>query len=226
MLGLGDSTQRRRDRARKKACGALAEYYSLPLPDARTPASQLRLLSLDFETTGLDPATDTLLSAGFVPVTGPSIEFAGAGSMVVSGAAEVGQSAVVHGLTDDLVAAGVPLEEAVDRTLAALAGRVLIAHFADIELGFLSRACERLYGAPFVSPSIDTMRLAHKKLSIGFDAEPSRSDLRLWNLRDRYHLPRYSAHEALTDALAGAELYLAQVAEMPGDPTLKSLRTD
>jgi len=38
------------------------------------------------------------------------------------------------------------------------------------------------------------------------------SDLRLHSLGDRYNLPRYGAHNALSDALAAAELFLAQAA--------------
>ena len=98
-FGFGDPTSRRRDRARKRARGPLADYYAVRVPEDGTPASELRLLSLDFETTGLDPATSSLLSAGFVPVTCGSIELAGAGRLVVRGTAEVGQSATVHGLT-------------------------------------------------------------------------------------------------------------------------------
>ena len=37
---------------------------------------------------------------------------------------------------------------------------------------------------------------------------------RLWTARERYGLPTYRAHECLIDAIACAELYLAQVAEM------------
>ena len=38
--------------------------------------------------------------------------------------------------------------------------------------------------------------------------------MRLWTARERRALPAYRAHEALTDALACAELYLAQRAEL------------
>ena len=42
-------------------------------------------------------------------------------------------------------------------------------------------------------------------------------DLRLFNLRPRYNLPRYKAHNALSDAIATAELFMALAAEMaPG----------
>ena len=43
---------------------------------------------------------------------------------------------------------------------------------------------------------------------------PMRLSLRLWTARERYGLPSYRAHECLIDAIACAELYLAQVAEM------------
>ena len=50
--------------------------------------------------------------------------------------------------------------------------------------------------------------------------------LRLATARAHLGLPRYSAHEALTDALACAELYLAQVARLSGGHpmTLRALR--
>jgi DNA polymerase-3 subunit epsilon len=38
--------------------------------------------------------------------------------------------------------------------------------------------------------------------------------LRLWRARERHGLPPAKAHDALGDALACAELYLAQVAEL------------
>ena len=64
-------------------------------------------------------------------------------------------------------------------------------------------------------------------LSRGFDDEPPKGSLRLWTARGQYGLPHYPAHQALTDALACAELYLAQTAELRdrGVATLRDLRT-
>ena len=57
--------------------------------------------------------------------------------------------------------------------------------------------------------------------------EASPDELRLWRARRRYGLPRYRAHDALIDALACAELYLAQTAELRdrGVTTLRDLGT-
>jgi DNA polymerase III subunit epsilon len=212
------SPEQRRERAlRTAAPGPLRDYLAAALPGPETPLADLRLLAVDIETTGLDPRRDRMLSIGWLPVHGGRIELGGAGRVVVrdtGGAAGVGQSATVHGLTDDRLAGGVPVEEAVARLLDALAGRVLLAHFAQIETGFLAAVCERAWGAGMPCVVVDTFELERRVVAGGWGAEPARGALRLWTARERRGLPVYRAHEALTDALACAELYLAQRAEL------------
>jgi DNA polymerase-3 subunit epsilon len=199
--------------------GPLHGYLSVPSPDPGTPVDELRLLAVDVETTGLDPRSDRLLSVGFVPVDGGEIVLGGARRVLVrDGAADVGQSATVHGLTDDELADGMPLPDAVAALLDALAGRALLAHFARVETGFLSGACERLWGVGMPCVVVDTMALERGLLGAGWGREPDAGTLRLWTARERRGLPVYTAHEALTDALACAELYLAQRAELAASP--------
>nr|WP_048742465.1 exonuclease domain-containing protein [Corynebacterium hansenii] len=190
---------------RRKATGALAEFYAAPTRDDRW-------LAVDVETTGLDPNKDRLLSIGWVPVDGDEIILGGAGHVILRGAegeASVGASATLHGLTDDDVAAGVEPREAMEMVLRALAGRKLLAHFAKLETGFLDRACRKHFGAGLKVDVADTMQREYLKYQAA-DREPRRDELRLWTCRERYGLPPYKAHHALTDALAGAELWLAQ----------------
>ena len=61
-------------------------------------------------------------------------------------------------------------------------------------------------------PVVDTERLARQWFERR-DKPFSPRDLRLSNLRARYNLPRYPAHNALNDALGCGELFAAQVAE-------------
>ena len=204
--------------------GPLRRFAEVTTPSPDTPASKLRLLAVDVETTGLDAKKDSWLSIGFVPVDGDAIILAGAGNVVLRGAPEVGGSAVFHGLTDDQIAAGVAPEKGLAQLLDALQGRVLLAHHAVIESDFLRTAMRRTWGVDVPIVTVDTLRLQHGLLTKGFDDEPPRGALRLWAARDRYGLPRYRAHEALTDALACAELYLAQVSELGWDTPLKKLR--
>lgn len=209
--------ERARERARDRApTGPLRDYLSAAPPPRHTPLGVLPLLAVDFETTGLDPRTAHIVSIGLVPVDGRAIRLDGARTVIVRPPEEVGDSAVVHGLTDDVVDAGTTLESALALVLSHLAGRLLLAHYSVIETGFLSVACERVYGQPVRLPSVDTLLLQERILSAGLpqDREPTAGSLRLWAARERYGLPVYPAHDALVDALACAELYLAQTAEL------------
>ena len=210
--------EQRRERAlRRAAPGPLRDYLAVPAPDLQTPLADLRLLAVDIETTGLDPRRDRVLSIGWLPVDGGRIGLGGAGRVVVrdaGGRSGVGQSATVHGLTDDRLAGGVPLQDAVATLLDARAGRVLLAHFARIETGFLTAVCERAWGASMPCVVVDTLDLERRAVTGVWGSEPAPGAMRLWTARERRALPAYRAHEALTDALACAELYLAQRAEL------------
>lgn len=178
---------------------------------------------MDFETTGLGPGTDRLLSIGYVAVNGIEIDLSTAGSFVIRQAGTVGQSATIHGLTDDRIAIGCELAEAIGATLAALAGRVLLAHYTTIEESFLDRACAQLFGAGLTVPSIDTMML-HRRLLHQGNLWIATASVRLWAARAHFGLPVYRAHEALTDALACAELYLAQLSVLGLQTPLRRLQ--
>jgi len=215
MFGTPDPEAQRRKSLREAAPGPLRDYLSTPFPRRDTEVDSLRLLAVDLETTGLHPKKDHVLSVGWVPIDGLSIDLSGARRVVVKPppGVEVGQSAAIHGLTDDDIAQGVPLDDVLPEVLAALRGRVLLAHFTDIEERFLSAECERVYGNRMPVERIDTLEL-HRRIIVGWGQEPLRIGLRLWTARERYGLPVYRAHEALVDAIACAELFLAQVAEL------------
>lgn len=218
--------ERRRARAARRVDpeSPLGRCLAEPAPGASTPTEEASLLAIDLETTGLDPKRDRILSVGFVPVEGPEIVLAGAREIVVRSDGEVGQSAVVHGLTDDIVATGRPLEEVLAAVLTALTGRVLLAHYAAIEDGFLSAACRRVYGTDLPVSVVDTLEVQRRLTANPYD-HPRAGTLRLPAARRAHGLPAHRPHAALSDALACAELYLAQRAALAerGAPTLGAL---
>ncbi|MEY6432939.1 exonuclease domain-containing protein [Thioalkalicoccus limnaeus] len=203
---------RRRLRLRRAPAGPLRDYLAVPFPDPTTDYRDVEYLAVDLETTGLDPRRDLLLSVGYVLVRGYRIDLTTACHRTVRIDRAIPEaSAVIHQITDDQAAKGEELEPVLTGLLEALAGRVMIAHHARIEKGFLSAACRRLFGYDLLMPVADTQALAQRSLerrNMAFKP----SDLRLHNLCDRYNLPRYEAHNALSDALAAAELFLAQAA--------------
>lgn len=207
---------RQRKRLLKKGIAApLADYLSDPLPKRSAPIENVEFLALDLETTGLDPAQDEILSLGMVPIVNEAIRLAGARHYLISASKEIPEaSAVIHGIREQDKAAGKPLEEVLPEVLAALKGRVLLAHHAAVELEFLSAACRSLYGGPLLVRTVDTLQLA-----LASEKEPllPEKPLQLASLRRRYGLPPYPLHHALSDALATAELFLALKAARFGE---------
>ncbi len=203
---------RRRWCLRKTPPGPLREYLETPFPKPSTDYREVDYLAIDLETTGLDAKNDHILSVGYVVVHGNCIDLSSARHRLVKTAEAIPEaSAIIHQITDDIAAQGDSLEQVLAEALSALKGKVMIAHHARVEQGFLSAACRRVFGAGLPIPTLDTQALALRTFDRRHIAYRG-SDLRLHALGDYYSLPRYSAHNALSDALAAAELFLAQAA--------------
>jgi DNA polymerase-3 subunit epsilon len=192
--------------------GPLKDFLSVPFPEPDTAIDQCKILSVDFETTGLNAQQDKLLSVGFVELANNQISLASCYHQVIKTQGELTASnVVIHQITDDIKDQGESLAYVVKKLLAALAGKVMLVHFSRIEKQFLTQACLELYGLAPVFPIIDTLVLIKNR----FDKHHTPYDpssLRLSNLRDYYQLPQHFAHNALSDAIATAELLLAETA--------------
>lgn len=209
---------RRRRLLRKTPAGPLRDYLATPFPAANSDCNRVEFVALDLETTGLQPKHDEIVSIGLVRLSGSRIDLGTALHRLVQPTRSIPEhSAVIHQITDDAAATGgAPLSEVLAEVLPLLAGRVLIAHHARVELGFLGTACQRLYGGTFLIPTVDTQWLERRTLERRNQAFAPKA-LRLAELRRRYQLPRYRAHDALSDAVATAELFTAQLALRAGE---------
>ena len=174
-------------------------------------------VAVDLETTGLNPLKDQILSIGWVTMEGLQIHLSSVQHCGVRPTLDIPEaSAVVHRITDDQAAQGKSLKEALALLLKDLAGKVMIAHHAAIETGFLDQACRNAFGQPCLIPAVDTLKLAQEQMQRRQEAI-RRDGLRLGTLRTRFNLPPYRGHDALLDALACAELFAAQVAHRSDD---------
>jgi len=203
--------------------GALKNFLSVPFPDPNTPFSDIDILAVDFETTGLHAVNDKLLSVGFVELNHQQISLKNSYHQIIkTQTALQAENVIIHQITDQQKEQGAPLKEVVEHLLDALAGKVMLVHFARIERQFLKQACIELYGISPPFPIIDTLMVAKRqrdKRDVAYDP----SELRLPALRQQYGLPNHFAHNALNDALATAELLLAQVNNTDDALTLRQL---
>ena len=191
--------------------GGLKAYLSAPFPDKSTQLSELDVLSLDFETTGMNAVRDQLLSIGCVNIHRGKIQLNTCYHQIVRTRGKLQKDNVaIHQITDSEKELGAELKQAVDDLLKMMAGKVLLVHFARIERGFLQEACKQIYGIVPPLIMIDTLALIKRRYDLK-DVNYDPSDLRLANVRESFQLPSYFAHNALNDAIATAELLLADV---------------
>lgn len=207
---------RRKQQLRKAPEGPLKEFLSVPFPDPGSNIYETPILAVDFETTGLDVKKDHILSIGSIAMERGDIRVNSAYHQVINTEGDLAEeSVVIHQITDeDKSLYGTKLETGIERLLKDLAGHVMLVHFARIEKNFLQRACKQLYGMAPDFPIIDTLELCKRRYDRKME-DYSNNELRLFNLRDSHALPAYGAHNALSDALCTAELFLAELSIRP-----------
>lgn len=198
---------------------ALKQFFQAPLPAPDTPVSEVPMVALDMETTGLDERRHGIVSIGVVPFTLDRISLAERRYWVVKPPRPLDEASIAyHHITHSEIAEAPDLDAILDELLSSLAGRLVVVHFRNIERPFLDAAVKSRRGEGVLFPMIDTMsleaRLHRQTLWARFRRWLGRPpvSIRLHASRDRYGLPAYQGHHALVDALATAELLQAQIA--------------
>ena len=178
------------------------------------------LISVDLELTGLDARQNQIIAIGWTQVDHGRVQFAANRHMLINADQSVGHSAAIHELMDSDVAGGVPLENGLEALFEAGRGRAWLFHHARLDVAFLQQACIWWAGIapPFVVLDTIQMELALRKRR---EIPVQQGDLQLGKLRATYNLPRYTAHNALIDACATAELLLAIAGRMDSDGSIR-----
>lgn len=169
------------------------------------------LIAVDLELTGLDPRMNRIIAMGWTQVDQGRIRMGTNQHLLINADQTVGPSAAIHELMDSDVAQGMDLGAGLEALFGAAEGRIWVFHHAPLDIAFLRRACMEWMGVKPPFAVLDTLQieLALRKRR---NLTVKQGDLQLGKLRGDYHLPRYTAHDALIDAVATAELLLAMAA--------------
>jgi DNA polymerase-3 subunit epsilon len=206
-------------RARDTRSPALADFFAGGLPAANTPISEVPLLALDIETTGLDPRTDAIVSVGLVPFDSRRIHLAERRYWLVQPECALNsRSVTLHHITHADLENAPAFAAILPELLRSMSGRIAVVHYRTIERSFLDTAVTRSLNESFQFPTIDTMEIEARRYRFSLWSRWRRwlgqtpVSIRLHDSRARYNLPHYQSHHALIDALATAELFQAQLA--------------
>ncbi|MGK7312410.1 MAG: 3'-5' exonuclease [Candidatus Longimicrobiales bacterium M2_2A_002] len=166
---------------------------------------------LDLETGGLDPARHPILSVGMVPVRDGAVGLGDAYYSLVRSDRPIGEESlrIHHILPGDLDEA-----PAAEQVLADVRERIgdgiLVVHQWSVDVPFLTHGFRAVGQDPPVFVVIDTVELLlrYARRQGLVHMEQIRFSTALTEAREWFGLPRHRSHEALSDAVATAELFL------------------
>lgn len=172
------------------------------------PAPPGEWVSLDLETTGLDPKVDHILSLAAVPVRDGRVFTSERFERRIRAERAFGIDSIRHHhITPDEAAAGVPVTTAVREFLHWLQGRTLLGYHLGFDLAMLSPHVRALTGFGLPNPRVD--------LADAFAARARRANphappnLDFQHIADALGVPVLGRHSALGDAVTVGLCWLA-----------------
>jgi DNA polymerase-3 subunit epsilon len=169
--------------------------------------------SLDLETSGLKPESDRIISVGMVPIRGGVIRYGERYHQLVrpAGLDDLSTEGIrAHHILPGELASAPPLAEVLPEVDRRLREGVLLVHYAHLDVPFLRGAygrCGMTWPKPRVVDTVDLVLVWHYRQQ-QWTPHPPLPRTALSDARAAFHLPEHLTHDALSDALATAELFL------------------
>jgi DNA polymerase-3 subunit epsilon len=208
-------------RLRGRRGGAAARFAQAPVAGPHTPWREAEWCAIDLELTGLHPA-DEIISLGAVPIREGAVILGEAMyTLARPGRPPRHNAVLVHKLRSADLEQAPALDEAIDRLLDVLAGRVPVFHTAIVERTFLGRELRRRRLR--LPDDADTELLGRLWLRGRDSATPG--GLPLSRLAAALGQPAEDPHHALGDALTTGKAFIALAShlERAGYRTVGSL---
>lgn len=173
---------------------------------ADTRLDDLTFVVFDTETTGLNPASDSIVQIAAVRlVNNRRVEGEVFDTLVDPGRPIPLSSTEVHGISDSMVIGAPNVTEALRQFHRFARGSVLIAHNAPFDMEFLRRE-EAAIGAAFDHPVLDTVLLS----AVVF-GQLDQHSLDALTARLGITIPEEARHTAIGDTVATADAFLKLV---------------
>jgi DNA polymerase-3 subunit epsilon len=190
-----------------------------------TSIDSVRFVSLDCETTGLDPRKDRIITIGAVAVRGGEILLDDSFEAMIEMEYNRG-SVTVHGITRDETRGALPEEQAVEQFVAYLKEGIIVGHHIGHDIQCMNAALER-HGLPGLTNRwLDTMDLTlHCHAEGGLPESAEIKGFSLDGLCDMFGVAPHDRHTAGGDAFITAQIFLRllRAARRAGRVTIDAL---
>lgn len=191
----------------------LRKLYWLALKDRRYEFLFDRMgteevVSVDCETTGLDPKVDDIVSIAAVKIKGQRILTSEAFEATVNPAAKMKAEAIkVHKIVPSDTAGQEPIYRVLPDFLRFIGNRPLVGYWIDFDVRMINKPLARMLNIRLQNPLIDVCDLYFDR-KFGNAPPGTKLDLRFAAIREDLDLPVLGAHDAYNDAVSTAQMYL------------------
>jgi DNA polymerase-3 subunit epsilon len=172
------------------------------------PGPPDEVVSVDCETTGLDPRRDEIISVAAIRIRGDRIMASETFQSVIRPRVAIAAEAIkVHGLREVDVANARPMSEILPDLLHFIGGRPLVGYYIDFDIAMLNNHVSEMLGIQLPNPRIEVSSIYYER-KYG-DAPPgTQIDLTFANILRDLKLPLFNQHDAFSDALMTAMIYV------------------
>ena len=204
---------------------AVGDHDTSNLPTPKTAGDQLlsnsRLIVLDLETTGLNPAKDQVIAIGAVAIESGAIHLDDQFDLILRRPdLDIRETVLIHGIGPEALTQGHETEDALLHLLDWMNGDPVLAYHSAFDQKFLEKALKTQLGYTTGHLWMDVAELMPAFFP---DANTKGKSLDHW--ADYFALEVSERHHAAADALVTAELTLIALnkARKTGVNTLKDL---
>lgn len=173
----------------------------------------MKFAVLDFETTGMSPEQDDIIQAGLAVLDDAGAVCSTYATLVRPGRPIPAEIVRITGIRDEDVREAPTVEDVLPDIVPLLQDAVLVGHNVGFDAGFLQAALDRSGYLPFAGRMIDTFALARI-------VYPTMASYSLEALTQSLGIGHDRPHQADSDALATADLFLAVLAKLKALPLL------
>jgi DNA polymerase III subunit epsilon len=173
-----------------------------------TTIDRVRFVVLDSETTGLNPATDRIITIGAVAVIDGEIVLEDSFAALLKMERNT-EAVTVHGVTRDESRKGIEESEALELFLDYLGDGVIVGHHIGHDIATFDAAYSRHWGFQLANRSLDTMDLTlHLERAGAFAGRPPIRHFTLDALCEMFGVIPHDRHTAGGDAFITAQVFL------------------
>lgn len=165
------------------------------------------LVSLDLETTGLNPKKDEILSIGAVKIRENEILLNDSLELFVKPTKKIDKKSIeIHHIRPCDLENAIDIEEAIKKLLDFIEGRRVVGYYIKFDHEMISKYTKKMIGCKLPNETIElsSMYYKRKRKSSAYEFV----DLKFDTILKELDLPRLYKHDALNDAVMSAMMYL------------------